>query len=73
MLLSMLLNNWKIKKNETNERFLSQVGGEVYFSDIYSDRNLPESVRKHEVLWGRQQPCRSHVDVIIKIWNDRIT
>ncbi|XP_041370644.1 arsenite methyltransferase-like isoform X2 [Gigantopelta aegis] len=29
-----------------------KVGGEVYFSDIYCDRNLPESARKHEVLWG---------------------
>lgn len=27
-------------------------GGEVYFSDVYCDRRLPEEVRKHEVLWG---------------------
>lgn len=27
-------------------------GGELFFSDIYADRTLDESVRKHEVLWG---------------------
>ncbi|XP_072883025.1 arsenite methyltransferase [Hemitrygon akajei] len=27
-------------------------GGEMYFSDIYADSELPESVRKHKVLWG---------------------
>ncbi|XP_072095026.1 arsenite methyltransferase-like isoform X1 [Mobula birostris] len=27
-------------------------GGEMYFSDIYADGELPESVRKHKVLWG---------------------
>ncbi|XP_033756091.1 arsenite methyltransferase-like [Pecten maximus] len=27
-------------------------GGELYFSDVYADRTLEESVRKHKVLWG---------------------
>eukprot|EP01025_Chloroclados_australasicus_P059547 TRINITY_DN7533_c0_g2_i3.p1 TRINITY_DN7533_c0_g2~~TRINITY_DN7533_c0_g2_i3.p1 ORF type:complete len:415 (-),score=69.65 TRINITY_DN7533_c0_g2_i3:897-2141(-) len=27
-------------------------GGELYFSDVYCDRRLPEHVRKDEVLWG---------------------
>lgn len=27
-------------------------GGEMYFSDVYCDRRLPEDVQKHEVLWG---------------------
>nr|XP_022336163.1 arsenite methyltransferase-like [Crassostrea virginica] len=27
-------------------------GGEFYFSDIYADRELEDSVRKDEVLWG---------------------
>mmetsp|Transcript_3695 Transcript_3695/g.8855 ORF Transcript_3695/g.8855 Transcript_3695/m.8855 type:complete len:363 (+) Transcript_3695:108-1196(+) len=27
-------------------------GGEMYFSDVYCDRRLPDEVRKHEVLWG---------------------
>ena len=28
-------------------------GGEFYFSDIYADRELEDSVRKDEVLWGK--------------------
>lgn len=31
---------------------LLQTGGEMYFSDVYSDRRIPEHLRKHEVLWG---------------------
>ncbi|XP_021351647.1 arsenite methyltransferase-like isoform X2 [Mizuhopecten yessoensis] len=27
-------------------------GGELFFSDIYADRTLEESIRKHKVLWG---------------------
>lgn len=27
-------------------------GGEFYFSDVYCDRRLPDSVRQHKVLWG---------------------
>lgn len=27
-------------------------GGELYFSDVYADRDLPDEVRKHKVLWG---------------------
>ena len=27
-------------------------GGELYFSDVYADRRIPESVREHKVLWG---------------------
>jgi len=27
-------------------------GGEFYFSDVYADRELPDDVRKHKVLWG---------------------
>jgi len=27
-------------------------GGELYFSDVYCDRRLPEEVRKNETLWG---------------------
>ncbi|KAL5015819.1 hypothetical protein ScPMuIL_005408 [Solemya velum] len=29
-----------------------KVGGELYFSDVYCDRELDPEVRKHEVLWG---------------------
>jgi len=27
-------------------------GGELYFSDVYADSELPDHIRKHEVLWG---------------------
>ena len=29
-----------------------KVGGELYFSDIFSDRRIPEHLRKDSVLWG---------------------
>jgi len=29
-----------------------RIGGELYFSDVYCDRRIPEHVRKHEILWG---------------------
>ncbi|XP_042192919.1 arsenite methyltransferase [Callorhinchus milii] len=40
--LSVLREAYRVLKN----------GGEMYFSDIYSDRELPEKMRKHKVLWG---------------------
>ena len=27
-------------------------GGEFYFSDVYSDRRIPEDLRKDRVLWS---------------------
>ncbi|XP_020382287.1 arsenite methyltransferase isoform X1 [Rhincodon typus] len=27
-------------------------GGEMYFSDVYADCNLPEAIRTHKILWG---------------------
>jgi arsenite methyltransferase len=33
-------------------RRLLKPGGEFYFSDVYSDRRLPEAVRRHPVLYG---------------------
>lgn len=29
-----------------------QPGGEVYFSDVYSNQAIPEVLRKNKVLWG---------------------
>jgi len=42
---------------------LLKPGGEVYFSDVYSDRRVPESLRRDEVLWGE---CLSGA----LYWND---
>lgn len=32
--------------------FIFQVGGELYFSDVYADKVVPEELRKHSTLWG---------------------
>jgi len=29
-----------------------KVGGEMYFSDVYADRELSDEIRNHKVLWG---------------------
>ena len=29
-----------------------QEGGELYFSDIYADRELPQNIKEHKELWG---------------------
>ncbi|NQW62827.1 MAG: methyltransferase domain-containing protein [Deltaproteobacteria bacterium] len=33
-------------------RRLLKAGGEIFFSDVYCDRRLPEAVRNHPVLYG---------------------
>ncbi|KAL3865074.1 hypothetical protein ACJMK2_006707 [Sinanodonta woodiana] len=41
------------KKSVLSEAYkVLKVGGELYFSDVYADREVSESARKHEVLWG---------------------
>lgn len=42
---------------------LLKEGGEVYFSDVYSSRRVPEALRNDEVLWGE---CLSGA----LYWND---
>lgn len=42
---------------------LLKPGGELYFSDVYSNRRVPESLRNDEVLWGE---CLSGA----LYWND---
>lgn len=42
---------------------LLKPGGELYFSDVYSDRRVPEHLKKDEVLWGE---CLSGA----LYWND---
>lgn len=42
---------------------LLKLGGEIYFSDVYADRRIPESLRKDSVLWGE---CLSGA----LYWND---
>ncbi len=42
---------------------LLKPGGEIYFSDVYADRRIPQSLRKDPVLWGE---CLSGA----LYWND---
>jgi len=42
---------------------LLKPGGELYFSDVYANRRVPEELRKDEVLWGE---CLSGA----LYWND---
>lgn len=42
---------------------LLKEGGELYFSDVYSNRRIPQSLREDEVLWGE---CLSGA----LYWND---
>jgi SAM-dependent methyltransferase len=42
---------------------LLKEGGELYFSDVYSNRRVPQSLREDEVLWGE---CLSGA----LYWND---
>jgi arsenite methyltransferase len=44
-------------------RDLLKPGGELYFSDVYASRRVPESLRQDEVLWGE---CLSGA----LYWND---
>lgn len=46
-------------------RLLAQ-GGEMYFSDVYADRRIPEALRQDEVLYGE---CLSGA----LYWNDFLT
>ena len=32
-----------------------QPGGEMYFSDVYCDKKIPDELRKHKVLWGNNK------------------
>jgi hypothetical protein len=32
--------------------FLLQEGGELYFSDIYADKAIPEDAKKDKEAWG---------------------
>jgi len=56
--LDLVISNCVINLSPDKRRVLANVyevlreGGEFYFSDIYCDRRLPESVRMHEVLLG---------------------
>lgn len=59
-----VLNLAKDKQKVLNDAFeLLKPGGEMYFSDVYSDRRVPQHLQDHQVLWGE---CLSGA----LYWND---
>ena len=68
----VIISNCVINLVEDKQRVLKSAfdllkpGGEMYFSDVYSDRRVPVSLQKHEVLWGE---CLSGA----LYWNDFLT
>jgi len=54
----LIISNCVINLSPKKEEVLRQafkklkIGGEMYFSDIYSDRRVPEALRNDPVLWG---------------------
>ncbi len=48
-----VLNLATDKQKVLNDAFqLLRPGGEMYFSDVYSDRRIPANLQKNPVLWG---------------------
>jgi arsenite methyltransferase len=56
--LDMVTSNCVINLAEDKEKIFKKIfkllknGGELYFSDVYSDRRLPKSLRQNHVLYG---------------------
>ncbi len=58
--INLSMNKPKLFKDAFS---LLKNGGEMYFSDVYADRRIPESLQKDPVLWGE---CLSGA----LYWND---
>ncbi len=65
LIISNCVVNLAVDKQKVlNDAFkLLKPGGEMYFSDVYSDRRIPTSLQKDPVLWGE---CLSGA----LYWND---
>jgi arsenite methyltransferase len=54
----LIISNCVINLAEDKQKVLNDVyrllkpGGEMYFSDVYSDRRVPMDLQKNRVLWG---------------------
>ena len=58
--INLAKDKLKVLKDAYN---LLKPGGEMYFSDVYSDRRIPKSLQENRVLWGE---CLSGA----LYWND---
>jgi SAM-dependent methyltransferase len=65
LIISNCVINLAVDKNKVlkDAYALLKPGGEMFFSDVYSDRRIPENLRKDPVLWGE---CLSGA----LYWND---
>ena len=67
--VDLIISNCVINLVEDKDKVLKDAyellkpGGEMYFSDVYSDRRIPENLRNDPVLWGE---CLSGA----LYWND---
>ena len=65
----IIISNCVINLSPDKESVLRQAyrllkeGGEIYFSDVYADRRVPQELREDKVLWGE---CLSGA----LYWND---
>ena len=56
--VDIVISNCVINLSPAKDKVLAEVhrvlapGGEMYFSDVYCDRRLPEGLRTHPVLLG---------------------
>ncbi|KAK9866240.1 hypothetical protein WJX84_008243 [Apatococcus fuscideae] len=56
--VDMIISNCVINLSPDKYRVLSEAyrvlrsGGEMYFSDVYCDRRVPDAAQQNEVLWG---------------------
>jgi ubiquinone/menaquinone biosynthesis C-methylase UbiE len=56
--LDLITSNCVLNLLEDKKLVLKQIykllknGGELYFSDVYSDRRIPDHIRKNEVIYG---------------------
>ena len=56
--IDLVISNCVINLSPNKPKVIEEIwkalkyGGEVYFSDVYCDRRLPDSVRNHELLFG---------------------
>lgn len=54
LIISNCVINLAVDKQKVlNDAFqLLKVGGEMYFSDVYADRRVPQNLQENSVLWG---------------------
>ena len=56
--IDCVISNCVINLSDDKEKVFKEIwrvlkpGGELYFSDVYSDRRIPEHLRQDKVLWG---------------------